>query len=85
MVNCKKMILKEREQHYQKKKKKFTNLSQQTIIERMIQILSLSTNFSALILTDNVQTLKTVLPSLSASPLYKIFCECNETPAQFSL
>ena len=52
MVNYKKMILEEREQHYQKKKN--TNLSQQTIIERMIQILSLSTNFNALILTDNI-------------------------------
>ena len=51
MVNYKKMILEEREQHYQKKN---TNLSQQTIIERMIQILSLSTNFNALILTDNI-------------------------------
>ena len=47
------MILDEHEQHY-KKKKKNTNLSQRTIIERIIQILSLSTNFSALILTDNV-------------------------------
>ena len=52
MVNCKKMILEEREQHSKKKKK--TNLSQQTIIEIMIQILSLSTNFNALILIDNV-------------------------------
>ena len=50
----------------------------------MIQILSLSTNFSALILIDNVQTLKIVLPSYSASPVDKNFCECNETPAQFS-
>ena len=81
MVNYKKMILEEREQHYQKKN---TNLSQQTIIERMIQILSLSTNFNALILTDNIQTLKTVLPSFSASSLDKSFCECNETPTQFS-
>ena len=53
MVNCKKMILEEREQHLKKKKKK-KNLSQQTIIEIMIQILSLSTNFNALILIDNV-------------------------------
>ena len=36
------------------KNKKQKNLSQQTIIERMIQILSLCTNFSALILIDNV-------------------------------
>ena len=55
MVNCKKIILEEREQHYQKTKtKNKKNLSQQTIIERMIQILSLCTNFSALILIDNV-------------------------------
>ena len=36
------------------KKKNQKNLSQQTIIERMIQILSLCTNFSALILIDNI-------------------------------
>ena len=55
MVNCKKIILEEREQHYQKTKtKNKKNLSQQTIIERMNQILSLCTNFSALILIDNV-------------------------------
>ena len=50
----------------------------------MSQILSLSPISSALILTNNVLTLKTILTRFFASPLDKSFCECNKTPTQFS-
>ena len=59
----------------------------------MSQILSLSTIFSALILTDNVLTLKTISTYFSAFTKNEKtfllvhltnFFVCNETPTQFS-